>query len=159
MNEVWFWGLTGTDLLALLGAVTGVLALILDGVRFLRSGPRLRLKLAPNMQQLTLAGGLSEDLCFVVTLINVGDLETKVTDIGFRLIGPRRWWIFPGAKGHKVMFVPGLPVKVPPGGDRELKIPQETIREAVRGAASAKIEVGHTVGSPIRAPIPLGRLK
>ncbi len=80
-NVVVLPALTSLDILtlsvAIIGAVTGVVALAMQAVQFGRSGPRVRIQMGAAVSWET------KDGCIAVEVQNVGRLPTTLLDVGF----------------------------------------------------------------------------
>jgi hypothetical protein len=70
-----------TDLAAWLGATAGSLALLLDDIKWLRSGARLIISANPNIVPLQPARGRPAEAHIVIWVRNTGSAATTLTGI------------------------------------------------------------------------------
>ena len=104
--------MTTTDVLALVGTVTGSAALLLDLVKWLRSGPRLRIRANPNMQPTQAPPGTPPGHWTLVRVSNVGDTPTTLLALSLETYSS---W---GARllrrpSVRLAVLPTLPVPLP----------------------------------------------
>lgn len=70
--------------MAWIGAITGSLALLLEGYKWFRSGPRLLVRANPNMKLMPPDPHYPADqLYLTIWVSNAGDRNTTLTTIGF----------------------------------------------------------------------------
>jgi len=77
--------MSASDIAAWFGAITGSVALLWDVVKWSKTGPRVRVSVAPNMTAVGAAEILlGKDPCVLVEANNVGDAKTTITHlVGF----------------------------------------------------------------------------
>lgn len=97
--------MTVTDILALIGALTGTLAILWDIFKWKNSGARLKINVAPNM--ILIADGLSlenQEKRISVEVVNVGQRNTTVVTLCFRCDDDM--WTSVTGKGRTYFAVP-----------------------------------------------------
>ena len=82
--------MTPTDVAAWVGAITGSLVLLWDVFKWVLSGVRIRVSVAPNMTAYGSAAALlGMKTCIVVEASNVGQAKTTITHVvGFHYTSP-----------------------------------------------------------------------
>lgn len=83
--------MAATDIAAWLGAIAGSLALLLEYIKWLRSGARLTVSANPNMLPLESTRNRSAEPHMVVWVRNTGDAPTTLTAIAFEHY-PNHFW-------------------------------------------------------------------
>lgn len=77
--------MNASEAAAWIGAITGSLALLWDIIKWGRTGPRIRVSVAPNMTTYGSAEMLlGKEVCILIEANNIGDGKTTVTHlVGF----------------------------------------------------------------------------
>lgn len=77
--------MNASEAAAWLGAITGSLALLWDIIKWGRTGPRIRVSVAPNMSAYGAAEILlGKEVCILIEANNIGDGRTTITHlVGF----------------------------------------------------------------------------
>lgn len=112
--------MSATDIAAWIGAVTGTLVLIWDVYKWLQTGPKIKVFVAPNMVAHGSAVAiLGNKANIMVEVTNTGDGKTTITHlVGFFYKSRLRKWL--QRKPDRMMFVPDpgsgqLPHVIHPG--------------------------------------------
>jgi len=105
-------GYTWTDIAAWWGATLATLAIIWDVFKWLRTGPRIVMRILPNMSQFPQAPGTPNTNIFV-EISNNGDAPTTLKNIGVFHYDSFPKWIFRNASYQAVVPNPNPEFPIP----------------------------------------------
>jgi hypothetical protein len=149
------------DWVAWVGAVTGVAALALELVRWLREGPRLHVRASPNMKLFPDHDGRP---ILMVWVTNRGTAKTTLTTFAmlefaswiarYRMRPSRNWVAM-----HDQNFGPPLPHELEPGQQwmGGVRVAHDTDLAKVIAAEALYVGIYHALGRPNRPVLALAK--
>ena len=129
------------------GAILATIVFVWEIYKWLRSGPRLVINVAPNMQ-LALQAGVEDRLHIAITVSNVGDATTTITHL-FGCAYKNRLASLRNKRCKTLIYSPSLTVNYPttlePGKTWTAWIPQAEALDSLKPSRYIKIGVLHSM--------------
>lgn len=140
--------MAATDIAAWLGAIAGSMALLLDYIKWLRSGARLAVSANPNMLPLESTHKRPAEPHMVVWVRNTGDAPTTLTAIAFEHYTNQFWRMIRRRSTAGIILRPDpepLPKVLAPGEQWTTVVRPAPQIEAARSAGVLVGSISHSM--------------